>query len=267
MTALGIFAPAIARGELTVCDLYDGLGSWYYDALVDATQTDVVDFVKALRRARAKTVVDLAAGSGRITLPLAARGFDVIAVDNSQAMLDRLAERVAALPAAGGRITPVLADASEFVPEEPVDAVIIGATSICLFGPGEQRLALLRCVRRALKPGGVFLFDVATPPVRLLEGRTLTRVVPVAGGERHATSVVVRELTGDHVETVNMLVHPHPGANGPVLVTTRKNVVDLARLEAELTEADLEPVSAEPAHVAADDELVGLLNYVCRPLS
>src|SRR5580693_5062940 len=45
-------------------------------------------------------ILELGAGSGRVTVPLARDGFRVTAVDRSPAMLDKLRARVAALPAA-----------------------------------------------------------------------------------------------------------------------------------------------------------------------
>ena len=62
-----------------------------------------VTFYRELAKKRLSpgdTILELGAGSGRVTIPLARDGFRVVAVDQSPAMLARLRARVAALPAA-----------------------------------------------------------------------------------------------------------------------------------------------------------------------
>jgi SAM-dependent methyltransferase len=61
-------------------------------------------------------ILELGAGSGRITVALARAGYEVVAIDQSAAMLDKLRSRVAALPAAvAKRITVVEGDLRSFL--------------------------------------------------------------------------------------------------------------------------------------------------------
>jgi SAM-dependent methyltransferase len=91
----------------------------------------------------ARTVLDLGAGTGKLTRALAARGLDVIAVDPSPKMLEQLS---ASLPGAivheGTAEDIPLADAS-------VDAVLVAQAWHWV----DQDVALLS-VARVLKPGG-----------------------------------------------------------------------------------------------------------------
>ena len=83
-------------------DVYD---DWYADVSdVDAT----VGRVAALAGPGGR-VLELGAGSGRLAVPLAARGLDVWAVDASPAMLDRLRAR----PGGDRGRTPSLDDMAE----------------------------------------------------------------------------------------------------------------------------------------------------------
>ena len=86
-----------------LADVYDG---WYSD-VTDAEAT--VERVTALAGDPPGPVLELGAGSGRLALPLAARGLEVWALDASAAMVERLqaaraghAEAVFASPRAIG---------------------------------------------------------------------------------------------------------------------------------------------------------------------
>src|SRR5690349_2082832 len=74
-----------------------------YDYEYRRRRADVA-FYRELARTRLGSsggrILELGAGSGRVTIPLARAGFDVVAVDASAAMLGKLRSRVAALPSA-----------------------------------------------------------------------------------------------------------------------------------------------------------------------
>jgi SAM-dependent methyltransferase len=140
-------------------------------------------------------VVDLGCGSGIWADALCRAGYDVLGVDTSAAML-ALARRRA--PRATFRRGSLL-DAN--IP--PCDAV----TSLgeCLSYAFDARAgtralpALFRRVRRALRPGGLFVFDVAAPgrgagaPVRWHAGEGWVVVARVAEDTRRR--VLTREIT------------------------------------------------------------------------
>ena len=83
----------------------------------------LVDALADLAGPAGSRVGDLGAGIGHLALPLAARGFDVVAIDAAQAMLDQL--RAAA--AARGIALRALHAAAEELPLEPacLDLVVV----------------------------------------------------------------------------------------------------------------------------------------------
>jgi SAM-dependent methyltransferase len=82
----------------------------YYDHAFRRHRADIA-FYRALAALSGGPVLELGAGTGRITLPLLRAGASVTAVDRSRAMLDRAAERALRLPsAARERLTLVQAD-------------------------------------------------------------------------------------------------------------------------------------------------------------
>ena len=93
--------------------------------------------------ADAKTVLDLGAGTGKLTRALAARGLEVFAVDPSPKMLDQLRAAVPEATVSVGTAEDIpLADAS-------VDAIVVGQAWHWV----DQDVAL-PSVARVLRPGG-----------------------------------------------------------------------------------------------------------------
>lgn len=98
------------------------------------------------------TVIDFGCGDGRLAIPLHDLGFDVIAVDGAQAMLDRLAVAAPDLPLVRSDGT----DLAEAV-GEPVDSLIaIGV--LAEYGPTAVEL-LVENLRATVRVGGVLVLD------------------------------------------------------------------------------------------------------------
>ena len=125
----------------------------------------------ARRRGGGGPILELGAGSGRVTVALARDGHRVVAVDRSPAMLARLKDRVAALPAAvAARIEIVPGDLCTFaIPGTPKFPLAIAAFNVVehLYTRGEVG-ALLGRVAAHLAPGGAFAFDVQLPDLAWL---------------------------------------------------------------------------------------------------
>lgn len=104
--------------------------------------------------------VDLACGEGRNALWLAGRGWDVIAVDFSAVAL----AKGAAAPG-GERVQWVEADATVFMPDEPVDLVLLCYLQL----PAGLRRAALRSALASLGDGGTLLV-IAHDSTNLTDG-------------------------------------------------------------------------------------------------
>lgn len=106
-------------------------------------------------------VLDLAAGTGSMTIELAKRGYDMTAVDLSADMLSAAADRIADAGLSG--ILLLCQDMTAFELYGTVGAVVCCLDSINhLAGAGD----LDKCfslVHNYLDPDGLFLFDVNTP--------------------------------------------------------------------------------------------------------
>ncbi|HET9624173.1 MAG TPA: class I SAM-dependent methyltransferase [Kofleriaceae bacterium] len=150
-----------------------------YDYEYRRRRADVTFYRELARRRGAADILELGAGSGRVTIPLARDGHRVVALDQAPAMLDRLRARVAHLPpAVADRITPAHGDLRAFhIAAGPAKAkarrpaarprqfpLVIAAFNVLehLYTRGEVT-ACLQQVAAHLAPGGAFAFDVQLP--------------------------------------------------------------------------------------------------------
>ena len=98
-------------------------------------------------------VMDFGCGDGRVAIPLAALGYDVTAVDSSQRMLDRLADRAPDL-------TTVQADAdgvASHLGRRRMDAVY--ALAVLIHHSYADCLHIVGKLRAATKLGGTLVLD------------------------------------------------------------------------------------------------------------
>jgi len=108
-------------------------------------------------KVKPKTILDLACGTGIPTLLFAKKGFRMIGIDFSQAMLDVLQKKIN-----GYDITTYRADIRDFTIPAPVDAAICLYDSLNYLLTGDDLKRCFQCVRTALKKTGLFVFDMNT---------------------------------------------------------------------------------------------------------
>lgn len=127
----------------------DGAAVIWHDVECGAYDADL-QLWEELAGDAAGPVLELGCGTGRVALHLARRGHEVVGLDRDATLLAALGER--------GRDLPVrthLADARDFSLAEPV-ALALAPTHLLQLLPGTaERVACLRSVAAALRPGGL----------------------------------------------------------------------------------------------------------------
>jgi SAM-dependent methyltransferase len=159
-------------------DVYD---DWYRDV------TDVSACVERLAGLVADAgggpVLELGVGTGRLALPLAARGVEVHGIDASAAMLDRLRAKPG-----GDAVHLTEGDMAALDLADPPPFAVVFVAFNTFFNLGTQD-AQQRCLARVatlLAPGGTFVLEGFVP------------AAPEDGGERGA--VTPRRITTDEVQ-------------------------------------------------------------------
>ncbi len=132
----------------------------YYEIAFDMNRKREVDFLvhcfERYARRTVNTVVDIACGTGPHLTRLAERGYRMSGLDLSPENIEFLRERAARR---GLAVTLHEGDMTGFRLPHPVDAAICMQDSQGHLLTNEAILAHLRCVRRALKTGGLYVFD------------------------------------------------------------------------------------------------------------
>ena len=204
-------------------------------------------------------VLDVGAGTGRVTLDLARRGHSVVALDVDAELLHTLRER-----ADGLAVETVAADARAFALGRRFPLVIVPMQTVQLLGQ-DGRATFLACAREHLAPGGLLAIALADA----LEGFDAEHTEPPLPDVREVDGVVyasrpvaVRDH-GDRVaierirETVDC--EGRRSAEGNVVVLDRVDAGGLAR---EAAAHGLRPLA--PRRIAATDEYVGSTVVILR---
>lgn len=106
-----------------------------------------------------KAVLDLACGTGSMTLPLAKAGYEVVGLDLSEEMLSVAQERTCRARLSK-RVFLTMQDMTDFDIGGEVDAVVCTLDGINHLLNTKAVSRCFSCVRNALREGGLFLFDL-----------------------------------------------------------------------------------------------------------
>lgn len=136
----------------------------HYDACHASRHDDLLFWIKMASSAR--SVLELACGTGRIAIPLAVKGAQVTGVDNNASMLDQARRNARG---AGVEVDWVLGDMRSFdLGRDDFDLVVLAFNGINLLLTLEDALACLRNARKHLAPNGRLVIDTFLPtPDRL----------------------------------------------------------------------------------------------------
>lgn len=135
-----------------------------YD-LVAPPSADMERFYVGMAGGAGRSVLELACGSGRFTIPLAASGAHVTGGDLSETMLERARLAVAER---GVAVELVRLDMREFALGRRFETVVIAANSLMHLHSHDDFARAFSAMRAHLEPGGKLVFDVFVPNAALL---------------------------------------------------------------------------------------------------
>ena len=105
------------------------------------------------------SVLELGCGTGTVTRMLAKEGYDCVGLDMSEDMLSIASEKTFE---EGSQVIYTCQDMRDFEVPYEVDGMISIGDSMNYITSKEDMTSVFECVKKGLKPGGVFIFDLKT---------------------------------------------------------------------------------------------------------
>jgi SAM-dependent methyltransferase len=199
-------------------------------------------------------ILDVGAGTGRVTLPLAREGHVLTALDRDLRLLTELERRAGDLD-----VQTVAADARDFDLDRQFGLCIVPMQTIQLLGGSEGRSAFLACARRHLRGGGRLAVAVADELEVFEVGPGLVGPLPDVcerdGTVYSSSPTAVRVDRGGFVLERRREVISPDGRLDSSMDRIRLDRLDPSRLEREAQAAGLTP--AGRIAIPATPEYVG----------
>ena len=168
-------------------ETFGALNAERYDGLY-GPEADPAELEVLAELAAGGTVLEFAIGTGRVALPLAARGLKVAGVEASPEMVAKLKAKPG-----GGAIPVTIGDMAEVGPEGEFDLVFLVFNTLFNLTTQDAQVRCFQNAARHLAPRGVFVLEVFTPDVAALN-RDGVKTVALTFG-----SVWLEALKHDHV--------------------------------------------------------------------
>lgn len=137
----------------------DRIADVYDELFVDVSDVPAtIAFLDSLVAARPAQILELAVGTGRLAIPLAALGHDVTGIDVSAAMLDRLRGIDG-----GQQVGVVHGDMVDDLPPGPFELVFVAFNSLFMLTEPTRQQACFQAVSSVLSAGGAFVVEAFVP--------------------------------------------------------------------------------------------------------
>ena len=176
------------------------------------------DFYIEYARAAGGTILELGCGTGRLLIPIAAAGHEIVGLDLSTYMLAQCREKLEEQPAAvQQRARLVQGDMTRFSLGETFHLITIPFRAFQHLISVEEQIACLRCANRHLVTGGKLILDIFQPNLRYMVDPTNAEekedfTIPLPGGRTlrrtHRLASTHRAAQVNDVEMIHYLTYP-----------------------------------------------------------
>lgn len=140
----------------------------WYDIFYAAADPGDIDFYHDLARASGGPVLEIGVGTGRIALPLAQEGMEVVGIDLNEPMLKVAQEKALEVAPLSGSLRLIQADMRNFDLKRLFPVVIIPARTLLLATTEEDQIHTLCCAVSHLAPDGTMAFNLFYPDPEML---------------------------------------------------------------------------------------------------
>jgi len=190
-----------------------------YDHVIPYRERADIDFYVDLARQSGGPVLELGCGTGRVLLPIARAGIDIVGLDLSSYMLDVCRKKIGREAVdVQDRIQLVQGDMRSFDLERSFPLITIPFRGFQHLLEVEDQMACLKTVRQHLESRGLFVLDIFNPslnqlvkinpgeefgeepPFNMPDGRQVVRTHRITDRDYHRQII--------HPELIYTIIHP-----------------------------------------------------------
>ena len=150
--------------KVSIGSMYEAAGAQLYHGLTRYENAEIEELLLAAKGVSGP-VLELACGTGRITVPFLQKGYDVLGLDFSESMLELFGQRLAEDDAKefADRIKTTHGDMTSFSLDRKFSLILLGASAVWNVD-ADKRAGLFRSVREHLAEDGKFLLTLIEFP-------------------------------------------------------------------------------------------------------
>lgn len=168
----------------------------FYDDIFTEVDNSTIDLLRGYAGAPGRAL-ELAVGTGRIALPLAATGVQVVGIDIS----DDMVERLRAKPG-GAAVEVVMGDFADVSVEASFPLIYLAFNTLFALLEQERQTECFRNVAARLSPGGRFVLDCFVPDMKRFDDyNTRMGVSSLSSTTEHAYEMSIHEPTTQRISS------------------------------------------------------------------
>ena len=146
---------------------YEAWAEWY-DIFYAAADPGDIEFYHGLCRASGGPILEIGVGTGRLALPLAREGMEIVGIDLFEPMLKVAQQHALDVAPLSGSLKLIQADMRSFDLKRQFPVVIIPARTLLLATSEEEQIQTLCCAVQHLAPDGTMAFNLFYPDPEML---------------------------------------------------------------------------------------------------
>ena len=136
-----------------------------YDAVFSYAVDDIPFYLDEAKRSGGP-VLELGCGTGRVSIPIALSGIELVGLDSSTAMLERAQQKAESAGASG--LSLLQGDMRNFSLPDKFSLIIIPFRGLLSVLSVEDEVRVLANIKRHLAPGGRLVFDIFVPDLNMM---------------------------------------------------------------------------------------------------
>lgn len=187
----------------------------HYDEIYADVDDSMIDLL-ARHAGEPPRALELAIGTGRIALPLRAKGVDVVGIDASDAMVSRMRAKP------GGEAIPVImGDFGDVAVDDRFPLIYLVFNTIFGLLTQDRQVECFQNVADHLEPGGRFIIDCFVPDLQRFDSfNTRMGVSSIKSVDEHMYEVSVYDPVSQQVST-HVVRHTADGTSAVLPVKIR----------------------------------------------